>query len=350
MKNTNLILGKTSVGKTTGLMFNEVKNIISKNENMVIVDNKEEYYKTFGKKLKENGYNVYVVNYKDASKSNGFNPLLLPYKLYKDNNKDMAINLVKNFAYELMKNDFAIDPFWGNCASDYLTGIILLLFKEAKEEEINLASVQVMISQTEQSSKNNDKLKQYINNLDLTSPEYTFLSPTALSPLETRSGIISVLKTELNKYVTSQNLLNLLCNNEININNLNNKSAIFVIGNSEYNRLTNIILNQIVKISTINNIAFNYIIDNFDTLTKIQCLDDLLENAISNNQKVYVISRNIESINKIYGEFFVDKFEYKIEVKQGDYPLMNVGDYNDYPILENEKNHYFNFMDILNNE
>ncbi len=350
MKNTNLILGKTSVGKTTGLMFNEVKNIISKNENMLIVDNKEEYYKTFGKKLKENGYNVYVINYKDASKSNGFNPLLLPYKLYKDNKKDMAISLIKNFSYELMKNDFAIDPFWGNCASDYLTGIILLLFKEAKEEEINLASVQVMISQTEQSNKNYAELKQYINNLDLTSPEYTFLSPTALSPVETRSGIISVLKTELNKYVTSENLLNLLCSNEIDLSKLDNKTAIFIISNSQYNRFTNILLNQVSKVSRKNNISFNYIIDNFDIFTRIEYLDDLLENAISNNQKIYVISRNIESINKIYGEFFVDKFEYQIEIKQGDYPLINVGDYNDYPILENKKNHYFNFMDKLNNE
>ena len=350
MKNTNLILGKIGVGKTSGLMFSEVQKIIKNNENLVINDNKEEYYSTFSKTLKENGYDVYVINFKDASKSSGFNPLSLPYKLYKENNKDLAINLIKNFALELMKNEKDLDPFWSNSASDYLTGIILLLFKEAKENEINLGSVQMMISQIEKSNENYKKFKEYLNNLDLLSPEYTFLSGTALAPSDTRAGIISVLKAGLTKYVGTDNLLNLLCTNELKLDELNNKIAIFIIGNIEYNRLTNAILNEIIKLSQIKNISFNYIIDNFDTLPNIMNLDDLIENAISDNQKIYIISRNIENINKKYGNFFIDKIENVLDIKEGEYPLIEVGNYSDYPGLNNEKHNYFNFMDKLNNE
>ena len=69
MKNTNLILGKIGVGKTTGIMFNEIKELIQKEENLLIVDNKEEYYKTFGKELKEKGYNTLILKRRQEKKS-----------------------------------------------------------------------------------------------------------------------------------------------------------------------------------------------------------------------------------------------------------------------------------------
>ena len=48
--------------------------------------------------LKENGYKTYLINYKDALNSNGFNPLIVPYKLYKSGNKDLAIDEINNIA------------------------------------------------------------------------------------------------------------------------------------------------------------------------------------------------------------------------------------------------------------
>ena len=339
MKNTNLILGKIGTGKTTGVMFKEVKESINNNENLFIVDNKEEYYKTFGKELEEKGYTTYIINLNDATKSNGFNPLLLPYKYYKNGNKDKAIKLVDNFSKSLMHDEKTMDPFWTNSAANYLTGLILILFKEGKEEEINLGSVQMMMSIAD---KESDKFKEYVNRLDVISPEYTFVSPTALAPMETRGGIVSVLKMELTKYTSTENLLNMLCINEIDLDSINNKTAIFVIGSNEYAKLTSVVISEVIN----SNAKYTYILDNSDSFGKIVNLEDLLETAATKNEKIYIVSRNIENINKKYGKTIEDRFENIMNV-EGGISLEEVGDYNNYPQIKENNNSYFNLMNIL---
>lgn len=343
MKNKNLILGKISTGKTSNIMFPELEKLINEEKNIVIVDNKEEYYRTYMKELKEKQYKIYVVNLKDPLKSNGFNPLLLPYKLYMNNKKDIAVKMIEEMALEITKNDKAIDPFWQDSASTYFAGLTLLLFKTAKEDEINLGSVQMMLSQTELNRENQERFKSYINTLDIVSLEYILLSGTALASAETRGGIISVLKSGLNKYIAKENLLNLLCTNELDLSNIDDKTAIFVISNNDYTRLVNILLDQVMLIDNAN---FNYILDNFDSLTKVLELENLLD--LPNDNRIYVVSRNIEILNDKYGKFISDKFESILEVKEGEYSTNKIGDYNEYPILPFTKHNYFNFMEFIN--
>lgn len=331
MKNTNLIIGKKGIGKTS-TMFDEINKLIENNENLLIIDNKEEYYKTYAQNLKDNGYKVNVINFKDSTKSNGFNPLLMPYKLYKNGNKDTAIKIVSDFSKSLMHKQDAMDPFWTDSAASYLTGLILLLFKEAKEEEINLASIQVMASEAEKDITN---IREYVNKLDIISPEYTYLSGTVNAPSETRGGIVSILKMELTKYISTENLLNMLSTNEIDLTN-NEKTAIFVISNEDYNKLTNVVISEVIN----SNIKYNYILDNFDSLDKILGLGDLLEE----NNKVYVISRNIDNIVEKYGKYITDKFD-NIETINEQKEL-SVGTYNEYPKLDKKDIKYFNINEI----
>ena len=335
MKNTNLIIGKKGVGKTTGIMFNEIKELIKNNENLLIIDNKEEYYKTYAEELIKNNYKVNVINFKDSTKTSGFNPLLMPYKLYKEGNKDTAIKIIDNFSKSLMHNQNSVDPFWTDSAASYLTGLILTLFKNGSEEEINLGSVQVMISNAE---KNIDKFKEYVNKLDLVSPEYTYLSTTALAPNETRGGIVSVLKMELVKYISLENLLNMLSTNDIDLTDNKEKTAIFIIGNEDYNKLTNVVISEVIN----SGVKYSFILDNFDSLDKILSLGDLLEE----DTKVYVISRNIDNITNKYGKYIIDKFDEVKEVNE-EISVEKVGNYDKYPKLDTKENKYYNLENIL---
>ena len=103
MKKKNLIVGKKNSGKTQGILFNEVRKAILNNENLCIYDLKEEYYRTFSNELRKNNYNVMVVNLSSPEKSNGFNPLLAPYLLYKQGQIDKAITMVNDLALEIFK-------------------------------------------------------------------------------------------------------------------------------------------------------------------------------------------------------------------------------------------------------
>lgn len=343
MINNNLIINKTSTGKTRGYMFNELERSISNNENLLIIDNKEEYYRTYAETLKNNGYNVLVVNFKTPEESNGFNPLLLAYNLYQKGIKDKATRIINQMAKSITYEEQSGDIFWSNSAADYMTGLCLILFKHAQKEEINIGSIQAILSQLE-IKENFNNFIEYLNNLSVISSEYIYLSGTALAPIETRGGIISVLRSELNKIVGSESLLNLLSTNEIDLFKLPEKTAIFIISNETHSELSDIVISEI---NSLEEKEFTYILDNADTLTKISCLSDLLENSKIKNNKVYYLSRNKETIIDKYGKYFIDKFE-NIITDTTKYPLKNIGNYNSFSKLQLKENKYFNIKDIFN--
>ena len=312
MKNTNLLVGITNSGKTK-MIFDYLKEIINSGENFIVNDTKEEYYKTFMPTLKKSG------------------------------NKDLAIDEINNIANELFKNDEAMDPFWQNSASDYFKGLTLLLFEIGKEEEINLGSVGMMLLQAENNKETFDKFKEYIKSLEFTNPIYIFLSGTVFAPVETRGGIVSVLKIELNKYISKENLLNLLCQNELDLNNLKEKTAIFIIGNENTNRLTNILIDQLYN----SNNNFNYIIDNIDSLISINSLNGLLETSKINNNRIIIGTRNIKELSNKNKFNIEEKIENIINTKEY-LSKLTIGSYNEYPILNKAKSSYFNITEFLN--
>lgn len=77
------ICGLPLEGKTLGVMMPLLDKIIENNESFIVIDSKEEYYREYNGLLKERGYNVQVINLRNPRFSLAYNPLLLPYKLYK---------------------------------------------------------------------------------------------------------------------------------------------------------------------------------------------------------------------------------------------------------------------------
>lgn len=337
MKNTNLIIGKINTGKTTGILFNEVNSSITNKENLLINDYKGEYYKTFGKKLKDNNYNVLVLNLKETENSNSFNPLLLPYSYYKKGNKEKATVLINELALELCKDDTPnTDPFWQEMASNYFTALTLILFKEAKEEEINLGSIQVMLSISDKNEDN--QLNKYFDKLDVLDTIYTLASPIVYAPRETKGSIISVLKQKINLYCLREQLFNNLLGSEIDLNNLTDKTAIIIINDEKLGRIGNILINQIYN----TGINFTYYLDDLDKMPVLLELKSMLEDKL----KLYASCKNIEVIKEKYGKYITDNFENvldNVEVKD----CLNVGTYNDYPIAKTNNRSFINVDDIV---
>ena len=87
---------------------------------------------------------------------------------------------------------------------------------------------------------------------------------------------------------------------------------------------------------------YNFILDNFDSLDKILSLGDLLEE----DNKVYVISRNIDNITNKYGKYIIDKFGDVKEVNE-EISVEKVGNYDKYPKLDTKENKYYNLENIL---
>ena len=96
-ENHTLIIGQSGSGKTTALVTPLVKSLMKHDESMVISDLKGEIYRDQAAELKERGYNVIVINLRNPGEGNAWNPLSLPYQLYKQGNIDKAIDNLADF-------------------------------------------------------------------------------------------------------------------------------------------------------------------------------------------------------------------------------------------------------------
>ena len=346
-ENTNLLIGKSGSGKTTGILLKEMEKLINNNENILVLDSKEEYYKTYGKTLKENGYNVYVFNLKEAKKSNGFNPLSLPYYYYKNNESDMMIKLLTDLGLNIFKSDDPnADPFWENAAKDYFTGLALTLFKEGNEDEINLGSIVNMLAKGTNKNGNGGIFSDYLKSLDPLNTIYIAGSGTEFAPYETKASILSVMNQKLNLFLMQEALLNVLNTNELEINKLNDKCAIFIIGDYDLNNLANILINQVFAYIKNTKIKFNFILDNFDTLPRLTSIKEMINDAGYYNLKLYLAIKDINEMESIYGKFIFNHMANIINVN-GVKDFMEIGSYNEYPMLQKKTFKYFDINKLI---
>lgn len=347
MENTNLLVGKVSSGKTKGYMFHKVDEQINNGENLLILDNKREYYTRFKNKLDENGYRSLVLNLEDTAKSNSYNPLLLPYQYYKKGDKDKAISLIQDLGLEIFKSDNNnTDPFWDESATNYFMALVLILFREASLEEINLGSVQAMIRFGEEKIGDSFVINKYFEQLDILDSIYISGSAIVFAPVETRGSILSVMKQKLNNYCVKEQLMNNLCGNETPFSNIHSKTAIFIIGTKSLNRLANIFIDQAVEYFTDNDIKFTYILDNFSDMPKLLGLDKMLDEKL----KLYVVVRDLEQFKSIYGEYIITNFENIIDDFMVKYDNDIIDSEVVYPRAIDNKIRYFNIKEFILNK
>ena len=339
MRNNNLIVGEVNTYKTTGVMFKEVLNSIKNGENLLILDNKNEYFGTFKSELDNNSYNTLVFNLDDAYKSNSFNPLILPYNYYKEGNNDKAVEIIKEIGLEIFKSDNRYsDPFWENSAADYFMSLVLILFKEGKEEEINLGSIQVMINK-------NDKITKYFDSLDVPNPIYIAGSTTVYAPSDTRGSILSVMKQKLNEFCVREMLLNNLLGNDIDLSSIKDKIALFIIGNEKINKLGNILIDELVYVSIDNNIKFTFFLDGLCDVPVLLEFNKILDKKM----KLFATVRSIEELEDKYGKYIIGKFECCVSSKDVFYKdsLIDINNSNDYPESKVNKGVYFNIEEVI---
>ena len=108
-----LVIGGSGAAKTRSYVK---PNILQANANYVVTDPKSEVLLATGGWLKQNGYDIRVLNLVNLSESDGYNPFR-----YLRDEKD-ALRLVNNLIYSTTpKNTQQSDPFWGATRSQTTT-------------------------------------------------------------------------------------------------------------------------------------------------------------------------------------------------------------------------------------
>lgn len=310
----SLVIGATGSGKTQ-MVINPLVNILAKNgESMVITDPKGEIYEKNGEMLRELGYDVIVVNFRDPKNGSCWNPYTLPYKYYKEGNQDKANELLNDMAINIATDDKADDPFWTNSAADYLTGLSLGMFEDAQEDEISISTVNLMMTVGEEKQGASTYAKEYFKMKDPASPAAINALGTVNAPQDTKNSILSVLKQKIKVFAVTQNLAEMLSRSDFDMETIGQrKTAVFMIIQDEkttYHALATIFVKQcyesLIAVAQKSGgklpVRTNFLLDEFANMPKFKDITTMITAARSRQIRMTMIIQNFAQLNDVYGK------------------------------------------------
>jgi len=313
-----LVIGSTGSGKTQSVVLPQIKLAMYTGESLIVKDNNGEIYEQMAGHLEEKGYKVYSINLLDTSLGNNWNPLTLPYKLYKEGNIDEAQRLLENIGYYLYQatDKSSADPFWSISALQCFVGLALYLFEHADEDEVNFNSIYDMTCTGEEKKDDASYFAHLLDSLDRTSPAYINLSGVLAAPTETRGGIMAVFKQIMRLIVSRQNISNMLSTSDFDLTEIaTDKVAVFLIGdvNAYTIRLEPLFIDQVYSIISSHRKRekrLNIILDEFETLAPLYNFSSVLNSSRSLNIKFTVIVKSLIDLERQYGKENTEVLKY----------------------------------------
>jgi len=312
----NLVIGSTGSGKTTAIIYPMIELLAKHGESMILTDPKGELYEKKSNMLRSRDYKIILLNFRDPGKGNAWNPLTLPYKLWKNGNQDKAIELLDDLALNILydESNKNSDPFWEKTSADYFSGLTLGLFEDANEDEINLNSISLMTTIGEEKIGGSTYVKEYFNGKDPNGAAYINASSTILAPNDTKMSIISVFKQKIKLFASRVNLSEMLSYSDFNIEDIGKqKTAVFIVIQDEkktYHSLVTILIKQIYEtlIDVAQNcggalpIRTNFLLDEFANMPPLKDVTTMITAARSRLMRFTMIIQNFAQLNEVYGE------------------------------------------------
>ena len=314
----NLVIGSTGTGKTQCIIHPLVKILAKKGESMIVTDPKGEIYRESAGLLKQKGYQIIVLNFRDPQRGNTWNPLHLPYKLYKQGNTDKAMELLDDLAANILYEESSAnkDPFWEKTSADYFAGLALGLFEDAKEEEININSISVMTTVGEEKfGARSTYIKEYFNGKNPAGAAYTCASGTIFAPEDTKGSILSTFRQKIRLFSSRENLSEMLSQNDFDIDSIGKqKTAVFMIIQDEkktYHALATIFIKQcyesLIDVAQHTEkgslpVRTNFILDEFANMPPLKDITTMITAARSRHVRFTMIIQNFAQLDSVYGK------------------------------------------------
>ena len=312
----SLVIGATGSGKTQTVILPMVHSLAKARESMIITDPKGEIYEKTSNMLRARGYQILLLNFRDPQNGNAWNPMSLPYQMYKSGNQDKAIELLDDLALNILYDDSNknADPFWEKTSADYFSGVALGLFEDAKPDEININSISLATTVGEEKFGGSTYIKEYFAAKDPGSAAAINASSTIMAPSETKGSILSVFKQKVKLFASRENLSEMLSYSDINLETIGERpTAVFIVIQDEkktYHSLVTILLKQIYE--TLISVAqrhggklpvrTNFLLDEFANMPPLKDVTTMITAARSRAIRFTMIIQNFAQLDDVYGK------------------------------------------------
>ena len=301
----SLIIGGNNSLKTQLITLPMLHLSASASESVVICPKNKDVYETSKKTYEDRGYKVIKIDFDDLDNSNHWNILDLPCRLYKQNKKDIAQDLIENVAFYLLGEKYNPnqDPFWVNSAINYFTGITLYTFEN--NDYTNLMDVM----KTDEKVRENPS--EFLSMLDKNSNIYINLVGILSAPVETRGSILSVFNQKLKQFISRDSFNKMTSSSDFDITKIcSDKTIVYLLSEDSTlgNYLMPLFINQLYFAKKDNN-KLNVIVEEFSDFYPIAHFSKILDNSRAKGINFTIIVRSFRDLYIIYGKEEVEIFK-----------------------------------------
>lgn len=318
-----LILGATGSKKTRLFVFPTVYTLGLAGEDMVISDPKGEIYNRTSQWLKDQGYNVRVINLRDPQHSDTWNPLYEAYLNYKEGNFGYARELIADYCNILKnlseKGEKPQDAYWPEAAADFLEAVVLLLMETQSDYHyVNMKGVSEFAAMCDFGGSGSASLaRDIVESLNPLCSAYLKLFPVVTMPSGTMKGILGHVHIMTSLFANNNDIARLLSDNNIDLHvfgSENKKNAIFIIVPDEktsYHIVASLFVKQLYEVMIRKAASYkdvrlpnrvNFLLDEFSNMPKIDDMPQMISAARSRNMRFYLIVQSNSQLKKNYGE------------------------------------------------
>ena len=340
-----IYLGSTGSGKSATAVIPECSFIatVKIKKSVFITDPKGEIFSTTSKMFKDNGYNVFTLDFRNPKFSNHSNLLetaIIEYELYdkndklskqvdddkqKINYKNEAIThyaqcnqIVNDICTMIMADKTAKEAFWNNSASDLLYGIIFLFLEDyadgkIKREQITLTSMK-KFQNSSMTDKNIKILRKYVE-----AKPYGFKSKDKLIPIistseNTYKSITSIFNERMTLF-DDVNVENITSNSDFDFDILGKEPTVLYCcipdESKIYYTLVSVVVSLIYKrLVLLCNMQSNkklptelvFLLDEFANTPPLQDIETIVSVARSRGMYFQFFLQSFAQLDNLYGK------------------------------------------------
>ena len=341
-----IYLGSSGSGKSVTAVIPMVTFLANAKEkrSVFITDPKGEIFHNTSKMLKDNGYNILTIDFRNPCLSNHINILesiICEYEKYieyekllkntNDKEKQKEYNnislshyaesnrLISSLAAIIMQEKVeGKDPFWNNSARNLLEGLISFFLEKYKEGKIKREQITMTSIRKFQTSMMNDKNERKFKILMEQKP-YGAKSKDTLTPLlsmneNTYKSVTGVFNEKMAIF-DDINVANITAQSNFELDILGRKpTALFIIVPDEdkvYYTLVTIIIGliykELVKLANKNtikklDIEIDWLLDEFANCPPIADIESVVSVSRSRGMRFHFFIQSFAQLDNVYGK------------------------------------------------
>lgn len=273
----------------------------------IFTDPKGELYDQTAGYLKENGYDIKVLNLVNPSNSDGYNPLM-------HISSDLDVDIIASTVIKGQKTDSGSDPYWDDNAEVLLKALIYYLLATRPPEEQNLGSCAELVRAANTNGGNN-LLTDLINQLPQDHQARTYYKNIEIASDRTYASILSSLQSKLGKF-DSKEIAGVTSTDTINFEDIGKKkTAVYVISSdthTAYDFILTIFFSQMIQqlynyadlkpdgVNARLKVPVFFILDEFANIGKIPDFDKKISTSRSRGISFSVILQNLDQLEAVY--------------------------------------------------